>query len=394
MPVDKKALRKDKRYEVTAVVGRDANGKPIRKHFYGKSQREAKAKLKAYQEQAMLAADAGIMTLDRWCNMWLKTYATGGRRNIANTESILRRFRLFMGEGIKLQDVRPAHIQAYAREQAGKTKSHVDKVRRTLSNVFKAAVENDYILKSPCTGIVWESVRTGSHEALEPYLIKLITDYWRIHSAGVWAMFMLYAGLRPSEAFALTREHISDGFIHVTDGSHFEHSKLVIVPGQVKTEAGQRDIPVLRPLEPVLSVLPATGLVCLSATGKPVSEAAMRSNWHTFWLMLEDLYNGVVPRGAGRRTDKLPQDWKPLPKVTMYDLRHTYCTMLYEADVDVKTAQYLMGHAAQDMTLKVYTHLTERKKMRSFDKLYAYFENDTSSKVSSESPKQPGTSQC
>lgn len=57
----------------------------------------------------------------------------------------------------------------------------------------------------------------------------------------------------------------------------------------------------------------------------------------------------------------------------MYDLRHTYCSMLYDADVDVKTAQYLMGHASLDMMLKIYTHLSEAKKTRSFDKLHMYF---------------------
>jgi len=46
--------------------------------------------------------------------------------------------------------------------------------------------------------------------------------------------------------------------------------------------------------------------------------------------------------------------------------------MLWETDVDLKTAMKWMGHADQTMILKVYAHLTERKeeeaalKMRSF----------------------------
>ena len=75
---------------------------------------------------------------------------------------------------------------------------------------------------------------------------------------------------------------------------------------------------------------------------------------------------------AGRRSDRFPRDWKYLPDIKMYDLRHTYCSMLYDADVDVKTAQYLMGHASLEMTLKIYTHLSEQKKQRSYDKLFEY----------------------
>lgn len=103
---------------------------------------------------------------------------------------------------------------------------------------------------------------------LEPELVKLITDNWRVHSSGIWAMMMLYAGLRPSEAFALRRENITNDFIVVTDGSHFEHSRLVIMPDQAKTEAGQREIPIVAPLRPVLEALPAEGLVWFILKGR------------------------------------------------------------------------------------------------------------------------------
>ena len=39
-----------------------------------------------------------------------------------------------------------------------------------------------------------------------------------------------------------------------------------------------------------------------------------------------------------------------------YDLRHTYCTDLQKKGVDIRTAQYLMGHADIKMTANIYTH--------------------------------------
>ena len=45
--------------------------------------------------------------------------------------------------------------------------------------------------------------------------------------------------------------------------------------------------------------------------------------------------------------------------ITPYFLRHTYCTMLCEKGVPLKTAQYLMGHASIEMTAEIYTHVTE-----------------------------------
>ena len=38
-------------------------------------------------------------------------------------------------------------------------------------------------------------------------------------------------------------------------------------------------------------------------------------------------------------------------------LRHSYATMLYNAGIDLKTAQYLMGHTDIKVTANIYTHI-------------------------------------
>ena len=42
--------------------------------------------------------------------------------------------------------------------------------------------------------------------------------------------------------------------------------------------------------------------------------------------------------------------------VTPHVLRHTFCTNMIRAGADVKSVQYLMGHAKADITLNTYTH--------------------------------------
>ncbi len=49
-----------------------------------------------------------------------------------------------------------------------------------------------------------------------------------------------------------------------------------------------------------------------------------------------------------------------------------YCTMLYEAGIDLKTAQRWMGHADEKMILHVYAHLTDRQEQQSVDRLRAF----------------------
>ena len=63
---------------------------------------------------------------------------------------------------------------------------------------------------------------------------------------------------------------------------------------------------------------------------------------------------------------------------TPHCLRHTYCTMLYEAGVDAVAAKELMGHADIKTTLGIYTHLSETHKTASAALLDAYLSgNDT-----------------
>ena len=56
----------------------------------------------------------------------------------------------------------------------------------------------------------------------------------------------------------------------------------------------------------------------------------------------------------------------------MHQFRHTFCTMLYNADVDIKTAQAVLGHSDVSVTLRVYTHFADKQKKRSIDKLNEY----------------------
>lgn len=74
-------------------------------------------------------------------------------------------------------------------------------------------------------------------------------------------------------------------------------------------------------------------------------------------------------RAGGRDASRSNPKIIAMEPFTAHQLRHTYATMLYDAGVDTKSAQSLMGHASIEMTLKIYTHLSQRKKANSISKL-------------------------
>lgn len=47
--------------------------------------------------------------------------------------------------------------------------------------------------------------------------------------------------------------------------------------------------------------------------------------------------------------------------------------MLYDAGVDVKSAQKFLGHSDIQVTLKIYTHLSDSKEQAAVDALNKHF---------------------
>ena len=85
---------------------------------------------------------------------------------------------------------------------------------------------------------------------------------------------------------------------------------------------------------------------------------------------------GAVNKHATRKKDEDGQERGALPVVirtfTPHELRHTFCTLLYMAGVDVLTSRDQMGHASVQVTQEIYTHLDAKHKARKMEALDGY----------------------
>ena len=105
-----------------------------------------------------------------------------------------------------------------------------------------------------------------------------------------------------------------------------------------------------------------TELVCPDSNGNIMSDSAYSSAWHSYMNHLNLYYGG---KNASRSNEKK----MVIQPFTAHMLRHTHATLLYDAGVDVKSAQKFLGHASLELTLSVYTHLTKYKEDLSMDSL-------------------------
>lgn len=58
-----------------------------------------------------------------------------------------------------------------------------------------------------------------------------------------------------------------------------------------------------------------------------------------------------------------------LPNIGTHGWRHTHASLLYEAGISMKEAQEILSHATLEMTNTIYTHLSQKTKVKSVQKL-------------------------
>lgn len=357
----------DGRKRIRIDIGADPDtGKRIRKTFTGKTLKECYAKRDAWLEEQKASSKPHAQTVAEWAETWQEVYGSSSGYSQNRTVDIdVRRLICSIGD-MQMSDVMQMHIQAYALSVSEYAKSTVQKIKATTARIFDSAVANKIIAVNPCTGVQWKHTGEGTHRFLDAWEIQLITENWNAHHAGMWAMLMLYAGLRRGEALALRWSDIDlDALvIHVSRGVHFESNASVI--GTPKTESSVRDVPIFPPLAKALNeafsdTLDKNSFVCTGAAGQQVTLSIWASGWRA--------YNNAMTRAAS----DIPEH--DVFSIRAHDLRHTFASMLYDAGVDIKTAQKLLGHAAPEITMRIYTHLSEMYEARSVDKMTEYLNN-------------------
>lgn len=63
-----------------------------------------------------------------------------------------------------------------------------------------------------------------------------------------------------------------------------------------------------------------------------------------------------------------------LKKVSPHGLRHTHCSLLFEAGASIKEVQDRLVHSDVKTTLDIYTHVTKKAKEGTIQKFVNYLE--------------------
>lgn len=179
-----------------------------------------------------------------------------------------------------------------------------------------------------------------------------------ISSKSVGILLGIYTGMRIGEICALQFKDIDleENIVHINKTiqriynplDELEPTKIILTPG--KTKNSIRDVPISKEITEIISTLKQSNdFYVLSNSRKPIEPRTYRKFYDKFMKQA-----GVEP-------------------IKFHALRHTFASINIENGVDVKTISDILGHSDISITLKTYTHTTQKAKERAIEKFNNMF---------------------
>ena len=253
------------------------------------------------------------------------------------------------------------------------SKATKKKILGTTRKIFDAAVKNGHCKNNPCQDIKVNGPPAAKREALtKQQQAQLLAAVYGT-KAELFTKLCLFAGLRREEALGLFWDCVhldaETPYLSVRRALNFTDNGQPDLVEYGKSDAAMRDIPLPPPLHAVLkSARQDSGPVIRNSAGTVMSKQSFRRLWDA--VTARTVHEAIVQEN-GKKVRRMLEVGEKIPrhnvmimidfKVTPHMLRHTYISELILAGADVKTAQYLAGHASAQLTLDIYTHLMENR---------------------------------
>lgn len=344
--------RKDGRWQYNYSPG---DGKKV-KAFYSSEPTEKKAEKEILQKIAnyQTAEDKGI-TINAAVKLWQNSdryqklaYQTAHRYE-SLAEHILTHFN-----NQRIKSIEPKDIDAFVKKliNMGYSGKSVKDNKSVLKIIFDTAIINGYIRDNPVTSIrIPKGLPKTKRDIPTKEEIQTILDNSDC-PMGRLAKFLIFTGLRIGEALALTYEDIDleSRLININKSVYYVSNVPYIKTP--KTLSGNRFVFILDPIYDIVNANKnPSDLIFCGEDGKLLPKHKFVKPWNR-WMKDMGLH------------------------ITAHQLRHAYASyILYDAKIDIKTAQKLLGHADAETTMDIYTHVTESRQSKGFEQINNFVQN-------------------
>lgn len=329
--------------------------------FRAKSANEVYHKIAAYKGKKE-SGPTFAEVADAWETNHVETLAYNTQKSYtAPLRRAVEEFGPTFIRQIKSNDVN-SFIGRFARQ--GYSQQTVKNQLLVINQIFRYAAIDGYLETNPAQYItVPKNLPKNGRTVPEEAYLQLIRQN-ADSQFGFLALFILYTGLRIGEALALQHKDIDreKNLIHVTKSVYYNGNRPIIK--STKTAAGTRDIILLNLLAEKLPNGPDEDYLFGGKTMFAYSH--YRHGWNAYCKSIGATREHII-------TDKNNHSHaKIVPLITPHQLRHGFATILFEAGIDEKDAQELMGHSSITVTRDIYTHIRKSRKDKTAQQLNDY----------------------
>ncbi len=334
--------------------------------FHGsKKQAEKEAgKLESAKERGETITPSK-MKVEEYLKEWLETYQkpeVGKMTFHDNTLRMSSHVIPFIGQkrmnALNAMDCQKV-INRLAVDQ-GKKRTAVA-VFNLMKKAFRKAVDLGYLIKNPMDAVTKPKDRAEQRPFLTIEQAAVFLDYAKKDSYYPVLAFLLLTGTRPEEAFGLkwTDVDFDNGTLAIvrslqrTPGGGWEY-------GELKTTSSRRNLD----LSPTLA-----DILRNHKREQAKARLVMGAEWiNNDLVFVNQLGNPIDPSRVRKHLAKVLEA-AGLPKIRLYDLRHTHGSMLMSEGAAIKEISDRLGHANTSMTVNRYLHATPSRTRASVNRL-------------------------
>ena len=273
---------------------------------------------------------------------------------------------------LALIDIRVVHIDTFLRFITKYSNTTIKKIYGMLTNAFEMAVEQGIITKNLMSEKTLRCPRSrkrdkvvkGLTEEEQKRLLKTLEDHKVPEGRNSYKpqiLIELYAGLRMGEINALKPSDIrfkdGGGFIHVERTVARGLDSRPFISDSTKTDAGIRDVPISKPLIPILKQ-------SIENMGK-----------NPYGLIFYDyIKGGIIETHQVNSFYRRLCEKAEIPFGGQHALRHTFATRCIESGIPAIVLKNWLGHRDIHVTLDTYSDVYSRLNYKSVDLFNNYID--------------------
>ena len=356
--------RKDGSYQARYV---DRFGK--RKSLYGKKLSDLRKKLAtAIAENETYTSIRSEIKLDDWFERWIDVYKKKSvRPNTLReyTHIYNKNISPFLGNR-KINSLIKSNIQELIdiASDKGYGYERQNKIKVILVDMFQRAIEDELMIKNPAKGARLRADKVIKARSLSIYEQDLFFEacaglfYDNLFNVAV------NTGLRPGELFALTENDIDleNNFINVNKTLVYqkylneECKNFHVEPP--KTKQSYRKVPINSKCRRYLEKQIIQKNAIKHKNPKEQNNYLFVTQFNT--PLNSQIYSDAI-KSIVKLINLSKSKDEELENFSGHTFRHTFATRCFEAGVQPKVVQSYLGHASLQMTMDLYTHVTEEK---------------------------------